>query len=293
MFLASFSLNNLIDSLIGAIQGLAIVLILIGMASAFLYKVAFYVQLIIGLVETIIVTYIAYSISQFLNLGFWPTVLIFFVGLGYSLYQAAKAALMAILNGFLLCAVGALVLLSSGSGSGIFANFAINIVLSIIISVFLVGIAAYAGGHMSSLIKVPKFKRPTQRKLYENSNEPTNTNKSVSGFNSSEYESRPYRPRAEQFEGYSKQPFENQTTQVKVSQNKSFQNSSFDTFQTRIMPVNDPSKNVCCICKDEWSLDSEIYRCENCSSNFHKDCISQYVNSKHQCPQCHAETKVY
>ena len=49
--------------------------------------------------------------------------------------------------------------------------------------------------------------------------------------------------------------------------------------------IKDKRKQVCCICMDNFSCNQEVYWL-SCKHIFHKDCLSEWIRYKPECPTC-------
>jgi hypothetical protein len=54
----------------------------------------------------------------------------------------------------------------------------------------------------------------------------------------------------------------------------------------RIYSNNDSTGDTCSICREEYVLDNELRKLNNCSHEFHKDCIDEWLNVNVTCPIC-------
>lgn len=267
----AFNPFDIFRIILEALQGIAILIIIFGMASAFLWKVAFYIQLALGLIVTIIATYFVYSFTQMLGLPATWALLIFIVGVIASLFQAARAAIMAIVNGFFLTWLGIFLFLAAGQAFDLiylFTHFAGTLILSAIIAIVLTGIAAYAGGHLFSIFKLPKVTRPKTYK-HDREEEPRTYTTSPQRLSKASY--------TEQDNQKSRDPIAVAAKTVE---------------ETRITLLQNPSTSSCGVCQEEWLINSEIFRCPKCGTNFHSDCIKEYLNRTHSCPKCHTKARM-
>jgi len=152
---------GIITSILLSLQGIAILLVVFGVISAFLWKIAFYVQLGLGLVVTIIATYSAYAATQMLNLPSTWALLVLGIGIIATLIQAFLAAVMAIVNGFGLAWLGVfLSIIDRSMGQiddleGLITRLGGTLITSAIIALVVIGAAAFAGGHLFSIFKIP------------------------------------------------------------------------------------------------------------------------------------------
>jgi DNA-directed RNA polymerase subunit RPC12/RpoP len=261
----AFDLMDIFRIIIESLQGISILVMIFGMASAFLWRVAFYVQLGLGLIVTIIVTYFVYSFTQMLGLPITWALLVFIVGVIASLIQAARAAIMAIVNGFFLTWLGAFLFLAAGQAFdlvGLFTRLGGTLVTSGIIAAILVGISAYAGGRVTSILKFPKLAR-----------------------------SKTHRTESERGPTYTQSTPHASSTNVEHSEKKRMEMPEVED-ETRIAFLHSPSTSACGICREEWMIDSEVYRCSKCGTNFHRDCIQEYLKKSHRCPKCRTVSKM-
>jgi hypothetical protein len=93
---------SLVDAIIGGIQSIAVLLVLGGMVTAFLWKISAIINSIIGFLVTLVITYFAYTITN----NFVAVIVVFAIGLGITSVMAALGALACILEGFGLSALG-------------------------------------------------------------------------------------------------------------------------------------------------------------------------------------------
>jgi hypothetical protein len=268
----AFDIFEIFRIILQSLQGISILIIIFGMVSAFLWKVAFYIQLALGLILTIIATYFVYSFTQMLRLPATWAILIFIIGIIASLIQAARAAIMAIVNGFFLTWLGTLLFLAMGQALdpiGLITHLSGTIIISAIIAMILVAIAAYAGGHLTSIFKFPKL---TRQKTYK-----------------SDYEEKP-RPYTSSSQRSSRTAYAEHRSQE--SREPSTLAAEAEEEEIRITLSQNPTASHCGICEEEWLIDSEIFRCPKCGTNFHSDCIKEYLNKEHSCPKCHARARL-
>jgi DNA-directed RNA polymerase subunit RPC12/RpoP len=261
----AFDLMDIFGIIIESLQGISILIMIFGMASAFLWKVAFYVQLGLGLIITIVVTYFIYSFTQMLRLPLTWALLVFIIGVIASLIQAARAAIMAIVNGFFLAWLGAFIFLAAGQAIdllGLFTRLGGTLVASGTIAAILVGISAYAGGHVTSILKLPKLAR-----------------------------SKTHRTESERRLPYTKSIQPTSSTNMEHSERKETEMPETED-EASIAFVHSPSTSSCGICREEWIIDSEVYKCSKCGMNYHRDCIQEYVKKSHRCPKCRTVSKM-
>lgn len=136
---------DIISVLVQSIQSISVILIIVGMLIAFLWKAAFYLNLALGLLITFIVTYLVHVVGK--NAGF--TAGIFFVGFICTLIVAAIGAFLCLLEGFVLSSLGFWAFWVAGTPSSIFSSGVIF--GSAIASLISTGIAAYLGDKALSL----------------------------------------------------------------------------------------------------------------------------------------------
>jgi len=269
----AFNPFDILRIILEALQGIALLIIIFGMASAFLWKLAFYIQLALGLIVTILATYFVYSFTQMLGLPVTWALLVFILGVVASLFQAVRAAIMAIVNGFFLTWLGSFLFLAAGQAFDLiylFTHLAGTLIISAIIAVVLTGIASYAGGHIFSIFKLPKVSRPKAHKL-EREEEPRAYTSSPNPLRVSKASY------TEQYNQKSRDPIPVAAATVE---------------ETRITLLQNPSASSCGICQEEWLINSEIFRCPKCGTNFHSDCIKEYLNRTHCCPKCRTKARM-
>lgn len=131
--------------LIQSIQSVAVILIIVGMLIAFLWKAAFYINLGLGLIITILVTYLVNAVGGDAGL----TLGIFVAGLIGSIIAALIGGFLCLLEGFILSTLGFWALWVSGSPTSILS--AGTLVGSAIAGAFSTGIAAFLGDRAVSL----------------------------------------------------------------------------------------------------------------------------------------------
>lgn len=167
-----FILDDLFGILFSLGISFGIILIILGLLQAFFWKLAFYMNIVIGLIITITITYIASTAVNAINdmLGGLlpnPTLGIFLVLLIFTLLAAFLGAILAVLEGFIWTSLGILVILFASVPSMLF-----HIPESLIITVgggaVLVGFAAYMGNYLDIwILKItPKLGTKTLRKAY-------------------------------------------------------------------------------------------------------------------------------
>jgi len=136
---------DIISTLLQSIQSIGALLIIIGMVIAFLWKAAFYVNFGLGLIITLIITYLVHVVGK--NAGFTAT--IFIAGFIATIIIAAIGGFLCLLEGFILSTLGFWTFLIGGSPSNILSSGALF--ESAIASLFSTGIAAYLGDRAFSL----------------------------------------------------------------------------------------------------------------------------------------------
>jgi len=147
---------------LNSIQSIAVILILIGMLIAFLWKAAFYINLALGLIITSIITYLVHSISGNIQV----VGIIFFVGFIGSLIAAALGGFLCLLEGFILSALGFWAYWCTGSSLiNIFSSQLI--IQSGIASVISTGISATLGNYAFSLRIFKGFSRTKEKRKAE------------------------------------------------------------------------------------------------------------------------------
>lgn len=135
---------SLIDALVGGIQSIAVLLVLGGMLTAFLWKISAIINSIIGFLVTLVLTYFAFTITE----DFFAALVVFIVGLGLTSVIAALGALTCILEGFALSALGFWGFFAVGSPSNAFSSGLI--IAAVICSVISSAIAIFIGGRLIS-----------------------------------------------------------------------------------------------------------------------------------------------
>lgn len=136
---------DILTVLVQSIQSIATVMIIIGMLIAFLWKVSFYINLGLGLIITILVTYLVNAVSGDGGLALG----IFFAGLIGSIIIALIGGFLCLLEGFILSTLGFWALWISGSPTSVF-SFGV-LFGSAIAGAFSTGIAAFLGDRAVSL----------------------------------------------------------------------------------------------------------------------------------------------
>jgi hypothetical protein len=126
------------------VQSLAGILIIGGMIVAFLWKAAFYINLILCLIITFALTYLTYNFSG----NAVATIVVFFMGLFASWAIAAIGGLLTILEGFTISTLGFWGFFVGSSPSSIF-SFG-TVIQSIIASIVSTVIAVFVGGRLLS-----------------------------------------------------------------------------------------------------------------------------------------------
>jgi len=109
---------DIISILIQSIQSIAVILIIIGMLIAFMWKVAFYVNFALGLIITILVTYLVNAVGKDVGL----TATVFIVGLIGSIIIAVIGGVLCLLEGFILSTLGFWAYWVSGSPSSFLSS---------------------------------------------------------------------------------------------------------------------------------------------------------------------------
>jgi hypothetical protein len=149
-----------ISALTGILQSLSVLLILGGIVTAFLWKLSAILNIIVGVLLSIVLTYVVYTLTH--NLV--GTAIMFIVGLGITGVLAALAAIACILEGFTFSAIGFWGLLIGSSPSIAFSSG--TIVEAIIGSIVSTGIAAFIGGRVFSTRTLNLGKK--QKNTYSN-----------------------------------------------------------------------------------------------------------------------------
>jgi len=135
---------GLVEAIVGGIQSIALLLVLGGMLTAFLWKISAIINSIIGFLVTLVLTYFAYTITE----NIVGALAVFVVGLGITSVIAALGALTCILEGFGLSALGFWGYFAAGSPSSAFSSGLI--VAAVIASVISTAIAIFIGGRLIS-----------------------------------------------------------------------------------------------------------------------------------------------
>jgi hypothetical protein len=138
-------INSLIQTIIQSVQGAAILLILGGMFTAFLWKISAIINMIVGLLLTILLTYFAFSLTG--NLGL--TIILFLFGFGITVVIAALGAITAILEGFMISAFGFWAFFATGNLA--IALTAGNIIIAIVASIVTTIVSVFVGGYVFSI----------------------------------------------------------------------------------------------------------------------------------------------
>ena len=121
------------------------------MITAFLAKLAFIVNFVVGFLLTIVICYLVHSFTG--NIGI--TAIIFLVGIGGSFVIAAIGHIITLIEAFLIIGVGIWVILVSGSPSNAFSTT--TLIATAIGSAILTGISASIGTViLSSIISTGK-----------------------------------------------------------------------------------------------------------------------------------------
>ena len=165
---------DIVNIIISAIQQFAILIIILGMITAFLAKLAFFVNLIIGFILTIVIAYLVFTFTG----DFGITAILFLVGVGGSFVIAAIGHILTLIEAFIIIGVGIWVLLVSGSPSDAFSIT--TLIATAIGSAILTGISTSIGDVMLSsmiasrkVIKKPRFQRTqSTRSVVRNSTFP-------------------------------------------------------------------------------------------------------------------------
>ena len=131
---------DILTILVSAIQQFALLIVILGMLIAFLAKLSFYVNLAIGFILTILVTYLVYSLTQ----AFAPTAIIFVVGAVGSFVIAAVGHVLCLLEAFGIIMLGIWAFSVSGSPAEMFSSS--TLIVNGGASAILTSISAFIGG---------------------------------------------------------------------------------------------------------------------------------------------------
>ena len=146
---------DIINVLIQSIQSIAIILIFVGMLIAFLWKAAFYLNLALGVIITVLVTYLVNAVSGDAGL----TATVFLLGLVGSVIVAAIGASLCLLEGFILSSLGFWAYWVLGSPASILSPQILA--GSAVASVVSTGVAAYLGDRALSLNVFDRIRKGT------------------------------------------------------------------------------------------------------------------------------------
>jgi hypothetical protein len=153
-------LNSALQAIVSGIQSLSLLLVLSGMMTAFLWKISAIINAIIGLLVTIALSYLAYTMTQ----NILTTILIFAFGIGLTFVLVAISAALTILEGFGLSALGFWGFIAAGDST----NLTGGLITAIILSIITTAISAFIGARLFSLSTVRSigklFKNPLHRK---------------------------------------------------------------------------------------------------------------------------------
>lgn len=251
MLLVFLSSQNTFNDIIGLLRdmggGIGLTLIILGALQAFLWKLAFYINLALGLIVTIVLTYM---VSLF-NVGFGWLALIFLAGLGLSLMAAFLGAFLAIVEGYMWSALGLFVYcLSNG------LNFTTSILAGAIGAAVVVGIVAFVGGSLGGWLarSMPSVRRP--RRFPRGWRHEGSSQESSSQYPNSRGTTPPPAP----------------TVQRTVR--PEFYTASGQDFC-----------KVCNMDFVYYGV-SDALKCPNCGNVFHHDCLNEYVKLNGTCPGC-------
>lgn len=255
------------------IQNLGVILILGGMVIAFLWKAAAIINFVLGFILTLAVTYFVYSITGYLS----STAFIFVIGLVVTGAMAALGAITCMLEGFALSALGFWGALAANSQSNLISSG--TIIGAAVASIFSTGIAAFIGGRVFSTKTLGIGKKPKRPQF--GSDQPRQITYHTDKIEN-EKQYKPDPPVPAYF------PPASNTEHAEHRKDKPPRTEK----ETTIRYLQSPSTNSCVICREEWSIDSEIFKCTKCGSNFHGDCIREYLSKAHRCPKCQTKAKM-
>lgn len=151
------SVANILDIVFSSIQQFALLIIIMGMITAFLAKLSFIVNCVVGFILTIMITYLVHTFVG----DFAITAIIFFVGIGGSFVIAAIGHIVTLIEAFLIIGVGIWATLVSGSPSSIFSTS--TLIITIIASAILTGMSAGIG---SAILGSVMSSRKSSKKSY-------------------------------------------------------------------------------------------------------------------------------
>lgn len=245
-----FDLNNIFSMIRDIGGGIGIVLVLIGAVQALLWKLAFYINLALGIIVTIFFTYFA----SLLNIGFTGLALIFLVGLGLSVMAAFLGAFLAIVEGYIWSTLGLGIYCLAG-GMGLSSS----VIASAIGGIVIIAIAAFVGGSLDRWLAraLPSIGRsrglPTGWRRRRSSQRPT--------------------------EGHSEYQNTRETNP-----------SPIPTIPQRVRPeyCSATDQDFCKVCNMDFVYYGvpDALKCPSCGSIFHRDCLNEFVKLNGTCPGC-------
>lgn len=242
--------NNILQMIyqIGITAGL--ILVVLGVVQAFFWKLAFYVNLIVGLAITAFVTYLVSTVSELANkiipLSVNPTLIVFVLLLVITLIAALLGPILALLEGFVWTCLGILIMSFMNTGS-----FYQSIVIGVVGGAVLVGVAAFAGSYVESSIlsSLSRRRRGIRRPGSSNDRQP---------------------PEPQLVEPPRRDTREKLTTST----------------TNRVEYVRAPNGSSCSICKIQ--IEPQIVaRCPSCGNYFHDGCMQAWIDLNGEaCPSC-------
>jgi len=128
-----------VSILLSSIQQIALLVILLGMITAFLAKLAFFINLIIGFIITFLITYGVFTLTN----NIMTSLVVFAVGFVVSFVIAVIGQILTLLEAFILIMLGIASLIVGGSPADILSTG--TLIISGISSFFLTSVSAYLG----------------------------------------------------------------------------------------------------------------------------------------------------
>jgi hypothetical protein len=157
----TFLWNQMIPVVFQAIQHIALILILLGFATAFLWKAAFYFHFLLGFVTTLLMTYLVSIVNPDLQL----TAIIFFAGVFISLLVAALGGVLCMIEGYTCGFLGFWALLATRAPGTMMSSS--HLLSSLLAAGVTTGIAVILGNQVFSIGRhqqqpapLPKAVRP-------------------------------------------------------------------------------------------------------------------------------------